>query len=205
MAYATEIASERRGAARRLPLVFGRGLSVLWPVADALVVVGLSILAGLSYHLLAYGDPGDLADHAKVGAAIALFRLILQHPVSSIAARPKGSLGYQFYLWNAAFLCLLAFGFLGKISGTYSRGAVLLFYVTGLPLLILWQGAWKYWICNGLNSGGSPCAMVSCSAPSPSSTSSGKVPSLAGRADRHQYHRPARSGARAVRYRLSRP
>ena len=153
MAYATEIASERRGAARRLPLVFGRGLSVLWPVADALVVVGLSILAGLSYHLLAYGDPGNLADHAKVGAAIALFRLILQHPVSSIAARPKGSLGYQFYLWNAAFLCLLAFGFLGKISGTYSRGAVLLFYVTGLPLLILWQGAWKYWIRNGLNSG----------------------------------------------------
>lgn len=153
MAYATEIASERRGAARRLPLVIGRGLSVLWPAADAIVVVGLSILAGLSYHLFAYGDAGHLSDHAKVGAAVALFRLILQHPVSNIAARPKGSVRYQFYLWNAAFLCLLAFGFLGKISGTYSRGAVILFYVSGLPLLIVWQGVWKYWIRHGLNSG----------------------------------------------------
>ena len=126
---------------------------MLWPAADAIVVIGLSILSGLAYHRLAYGDLSHLSDSAKVGAAVALFRWILQHPVSNIAARPRASIGYQFYLWNAAFLCLLAFGFLGKMSGMYSRGAVLLFYVSGFPLLIMWQGIWKYWIRQGLNSG----------------------------------------------------
>lgn len=126
---------------------------MLWPAADALVVVGLSVLTGLAYHIFAYGETGDLFDYAKVGVAVALFRWILHHPVSSISARPQNSLRYQFYLWNAAFLCLLAFGFLGKISGTYSRGAVLVFYASGLPLLIMWQAAWKHFIRQGLYSG----------------------------------------------------
>jgi Undecaprenyl-phosphate glucose phosphotransferase len=153
MTLATEISPEPRWTARRLPLVIGRGLSMLWPAADAIVVVGLSVLSGLAYHLFAYGDTGHVLNYAKVGAAVALFRWILHHPVSSISARPQNSLRYQFYLWNAAFLCLLAFGFLGKISGTYSRGAVLLFYASGLPLLIMWQAAWKHFIRQGLSSG----------------------------------------------------
>lgn len=153
MTLATQIAPEPRWTARRLPLVIGRGLSMLWPAADALVVVGLSVLSGLAYHLFAYGDAGHVLDYAKVGAAVAFFRWVLHHPVSSISARPQNSLRYQFYLWNAAFLCLLAFGFLGKISGTYSRGTVLLFYASGLPLLIMWQAAWKHLIRQGLFSG----------------------------------------------------
>lgn len=126
---------------------------MLWPAADAIVVVVLSVLSGLAYHFFTYGGAGHVIDYAKVGAAVALFRWILHHPVSSISARPQNSLSYQFYLWNAAFLCLLAFGFIGKITGTYSRGAVMLFYASGLPLLIMWQAAWKHFIRQGLSSG----------------------------------------------------
>ncbi len=122
-------------------------------MADGLVVVSLSVLAGIAYHFVAYDGPGHILDYAKVGAAVALFRWILQHPVSTISSRPKNSLRYQFYLWNAAFLCLLAFAFLGKISGTYSRGTILLFYLSGLPFLILWQEAWKRFVRQGLYSG----------------------------------------------------
>ncbi|MGH6737148.1 MAG: exopolysaccharide biosynthesis polyprenyl glycosylphosphotransferase [Methyloceanibacter sp.] len=154
MAEITQFAPGNKvGPARNIPLILGRALALVWPVADALVVVVLAVLAGVAYHLAAYDGPGSVVDYAKVGAAVALFRWILQHPVSTISARPKGSLRYQFYLWNAAFLCLLAFGFLGKISGTYSRGTVLLFYLSGLPLLVLWQEVWKRFVRQGLHTG----------------------------------------------------
>lgn len=149
----TQITAERLDSERLIPLILGRTLTLLWPVADALIVVALAIVAGLAYHMTAYGVPGPMLDFAKVGAAVALFRWILQQPVTAISARPKGSLRHQFYLWNAAFLCLLAFGFIGKVSDTYSRGTILLFYLSGLPLLVMWQAVWKRFIREGLHTG----------------------------------------------------
>jgi Undecaprenyl-phosphate glucose phosphotransferase len=149
----TQIDSSKITPGLQFPLILGRGLGLFWPAADALVIVGLSLLAGITYHLTVYHQAGNAPDYYKVGAVIALFRWILQQPVLGITAHSKGSLRYQFYLWNAAFLCLLAFGFVAKISGTYSRGAVLLFYVCGLPLLIVWQQVWKRFVRQGLRTG----------------------------------------------------
>jgi Undecaprenyl-phosphate glucose phosphotransferase len=153
MTETTQVTPGRVRSERNIPLFLGRTLSVLWPLADALVVVTLSIVAGVVYHLAAYGSTGPLPDFAKVGAAVALFRWILQRPVSTVSARPRRSLRYQFYLWNAAFLCLLAFGFLGKVSDIYSRGTILLFYLSGLPLLIMWQALWKRVVREGFSTG----------------------------------------------------
>jgi len=149
----TQIAPGTVGSSRHISLILGRTLALFWPLADGLVVVALSVMAGIAYHFVAYDGSSHILDYAKVGAAVALFRWILQHPVSTISSRPNGSLRYQFYLWSAAFLCLLAFGFLGKISGTYSRGTILLFYLSGLPFLILWQEAWKRFVRQGLYTG----------------------------------------------------
>jgi len=149
----TQITPGKVGSRRNIPLLLGRILRASWPVADALVVVVMAVIAGAVYHLVAYGEVGPVIDFAKVGATVALFRWILQHPVSTISARPRGSVRHQFYLWNAAFLCLLAFGFLGKISDAYSRGTILLFYLSGLPILILWQETWKRFVRQGLHSG----------------------------------------------------
>jgi polysaccharide biosynthesis protein PslA len=149
----TEIPPAKVDVAWQTPLILGRTLRVLWPLADALVVLALSVVAGVTYHLAVYGGAGPVFDFAKVGATVALFRWILQQPVSTISARHKGSLRYQFYLWNAAFLCLLAFGFLGKVSDIYSRGANLLFYLSGLPVLILWQEVWKRFVRQGFYTG----------------------------------------------------
>jgi Undecaprenyl-phosphate glucose phosphotransferase len=128
-------------------------MAALWPVADAVVVVGLSVLVGLAYHWIAYAHSGPVLDYAKVGAAVALFRWILQRPLSTISARPRSSLRYQLFLWNAAFLCLLAFGFLVKVSDAYSRGTILLFYISGLPVLIVWQEVWKRFVREGFSAG----------------------------------------------------
>ena len=148
-----QVASFDRPPAQYVPLFLGRSLRVLWPAADALVVIGLSVLAGLAYHAVAYGQPGPILDYAKIGAAVAFFRWALQKPLSVTSNRPRGSLSYQFYLWNGAFLCLLILGFVSKVSDDYSRGTILLFYLSGLPVLIVWQEVWKRLIREGFNAG----------------------------------------------------
>jgi len=148
-----QAASIGREASRHVPLLFGRALKMLWPIADATVVVGFSVLAGLAYHWIAYGQPGPVLGYAKIGLVVALFRWALQNPLSTVSSRPRGSLRYQLYLWNGAFLCLLLLGFFGKISDSYSRGTILLFYLSGFPVLILWQEAWKWFVREGFSAG----------------------------------------------------
>src|SRR5581483_2427912 len=67
----THVASSREALAPHAPLILGRSLSLLWPAADALVIVGLAMLAGAAYHLGVYHEPGHIGDYAKVGAIIA--------------------------------------------------------------------------------------------------------------------------------------
>lgn len=151
-----DFAHATRVPARRMPILLGQGLSLIGLVADMLVIVGISILAGVVYHLLAYGHPGNLLDFAKVGAIVALFRLIphfQQHSSGYVTRWDRETLRYEYYLWNISFLCLLALGFVGKITGVYSRGAVALFYVAGLPLFILWQHLWLKVVHRGFRAG----------------------------------------------------
>ena len=76
----TQITPGQVGPARQVPLLLGRTLTLFWPWADALVVVALSVMAGIAYHMVVYGGAGSVLDFAKVGAAVALFRWILQTP-----------------------------------------------------------------------------------------------------------------------------
>ena len=147
------MATFKTGPSHRLPLLLGRTLKVVWPLADALVIVGLAILSGLSYHGLVYGSPGPVVEYVQIGVAVAAFRLLLQQPLAFGSTRPRGSLRFQFYLWNAAFLGVIAFAFLAKISHDYSRGVILLFYFVGLPALVIWQLAWKRLVREGYSSG----------------------------------------------------
>ncbi len=126
---------------------------MLWPTADAAVIVGLSILAGVCYHWIVYSATGSVLDHAKLGAAVALFRWALQNPLSAVTTRPRGSLRFQLYLWTGAFLCLLLLGFFGKFSSSYSRGTILVFYLFGFPSLIAWQEGWKWAVRQGFSAG----------------------------------------------------
>ena len=136
-----------------MPLLFGRALRTLWPVADAAVVIGLSVLAGLAYHAVAYGHAGPVLSYVEIGAVVAFFHWILQTPLSALSNRPRGSAEYQLFLWTGAFLCLLLLAFFGKMSEAYSRGTILLFYLTGFPFLLLWQASWKRFVRGGFAAG----------------------------------------------------
>src|SRR3954463_7387364 len=120
-------------------------VSVLSVVADALAILGVSILMGSLYHLTIYGDLGPTRNFLGVGATTAglfilpgLFRgeYELAH---YLAFRPH--LRRVFNYWNVTFVALLALAFLTRLIEDYSRASMVLFYVTGLPALLVMRYA----------------------------------------------------------------
>ena len=118
-----------------------RMVSVASVLADALVIITASCLSGAIYHQAFYDAPGSLVDFAEVGLAAATVFVLpgivhgeyaLSHYLSF-----KPHLRRATTLWNITLLCLLMLGFLTKMTEGYSRGAIILFYVTGLPAIVL--------------------------------------------------------------------
>jgi Undecaprenyl-phosphate glucose phosphotransferase len=101
----------------------------------------MSCFTGIAYHLVAYGNRGNISSFVQVGLLAAsifaisnLFRREYRLP-NFFSFKPHGRRTIQ--LWNVTLICLLMLGFLAQISVDYSRGWILLFYVTTLPVLIV--------------------------------------------------------------------
>src|SRR5438552_516908 len=116
-------------------------VSVLGVLADAMVIIGISVLMGSSYHLAVYGSTGPLVSFLGVGITTAgLFVVpgILRGEYDLthyLAFRPH--LRRAFNYWNVTFVALLALAFLTRLMEDYSRGSMVLFYFTGLPALLV--------------------------------------------------------------------
>src|SRR6185312_7073760 len=107
---------------------------------DVALILVMSCLTGIGYHLAAYGEIGDIASFVQVGVlAASIF-------VTSNVFRGEYRLQNYFrfkphlrrtvQLWNVTSVFLLALGFLLQISVIYSRGWIVLFYVATLPMLL---------------------------------------------------------------------
>jgi Undecaprenyl-phosphate glucose phosphotransferase len=122
-----------------------RMVSVGGVVADAAVIVALSCLTGAIYHQAFYANPGSLATFVEVGLAAAIIFVLpgIVHGEYALAhyLSFKPHVRRATTLWNITLLCLLLLGFLIKTTGGYSRGAIILFYLTGLPCIILMRYA----------------------------------------------------------------
>ncbi|MGA3309293.1 MAG: undecaprenyl-phosphate glucose phosphotransferase [Xanthobacteraceae bacterium] len=110
-------------------------------LTDVALIVAMSCLTGIAYHLVAYGDPGNISSFVRVGVLAAsifaisnLFRREYRLP-NFFAFKPHGRRTIQ--LWNVTLICLLMLGFLAQISVEYSRGWIVLFYVATLAALIV--------------------------------------------------------------------
>jgi len=126
---------------RRWSAIARYTVSVAGVVADALVIMVLCIVVGWVYHRVVYGEVEPLRSLATVGVmAAGLFVLPgifrgeydLAHYLDF-----KPHVRRAFTYWNIAFVTLLAFAFLTQVTVDYSRGSMLLFYVIGLPAIIL--------------------------------------------------------------------
>jgi Undecaprenyl-phosphate glucose phosphotransferase len=114
-------------------------------LADALVIVIVSCVTGAIYHQVFYDNPGELTDFAEVGLAAAVIFVVpgIIHGEYDLAhyLAFKPHVRRATTLWNITLLCLLMLGFLIKSTSGYSRGAIILFYASGLPAILLMRYA----------------------------------------------------------------
>jgi len=112
-------------------------------VSDFALIVGMSCFTGIAYHLIVYGNSGDVASFIQGGTLAAsiftvsnLFRREYRLP-NFFSFKLHGRRTVQ--LWNVTLICLLMLAFLAQISVEYSRGWIVLFYVATLAALIVWR------------------------------------------------------------------
>jgi Undecaprenyl-phosphate glucose phosphotransferase len=110
-------------------------------LSDVALIVAMSFLTGLAYHLAVYGATGHISDFVQVG--------VLSASIFAISNLFRGEYRLpNFYsfklharrtiqLWNVTLIGLLMLGFLTQASGEYSRGWIVLFYVATLGGLIV--------------------------------------------------------------------
>ena len=106
-------------------------------LTDVALIVAMSCLTGIAYHLAAYREHGHISSYVQVGVLAAsifavsnLFRREYRLP-NFFNFKAHGRRTIQ--LWNVTLICLLMLGFLTQISVDYSRAWIVLFYITTLP------------------------------------------------------------------------
>src|ERR1041384_167419 len=109
--------------------------------ADAAVIIGVSVLIGLAYHLAIYGSVGPLRGFVAVGASAAgifvlpaIFRG--EYTLSNYLSF-RSHARRAFAYWNMTFVVLLALAFVTRALDDYSRASMILFYAMGLPAVVL--------------------------------------------------------------------
>ena len=95
-------------------------------LVDFAVIVAMSWLTGISYHLLVYQEAGDSINYLKVGLISAVI-FVIPNVFRDEYSLPnfflfRPHLRRSIQLWNVTFVCLLALGFLAQITVVYSRG-----------------------------------------------------------------------------------
>jgi Undecaprenyl-phosphate glucose phosphotransferase len=110
-------------------------------LVDVALIVAMSCFTGSTYNLAVYGYPGEIASFVQVGLLAAsifaisnMFRGEYRLP-NFISFKRHARRTIQ--LWNVTLICLLMLGFLAQISVKYSRGWMVLFYITTLAGLIV--------------------------------------------------------------------
>jgi Undecaprenyl-phosphate glucose phosphotransferase len=111
---------------------------------DLIVVVGISLLSGVGYNFLFYGNASGYESHLAFGVlAFTNISAVLgvrgDYRVSSLVDF-KRQAGDILIVWTGVFLLLLAAVFSLKAGGSFSRGAILSFFGLGLVSMISLRG-----------------------------------------------------------------
>jgi Undecaprenyl-phosphate glucose phosphotransferase len=131
---ATRIARAWTGLIRNM-------LPTLILLGDVAVIVSLSCITGIGYHVAVYSEIGDILAFLNVGAfAATIFvvpnMLLQEYRLSSfLSLKPHFVRAWR--LWNITCLCLLVLAFLAQTTVVYSRGWFVLYYVSTLATLFL--------------------------------------------------------------------
>ena len=147
------------------PLKASPGISPKWTIShhavaplamlcDALLIVAMSILSGVIYHLETIGAPGDLVKFGGFGTVVAALFVAVgkSHNLYNLSEL----LNFKLQVWRIAikwvaiFLFLTAVAFTMKVGEDFSRGATLAFAFSGLAALIGSRTVWRIVLADGL-------------------------------------------------------
>jgi Undecaprenyl-phosphate glucose phosphotransferase len=109
-------------------------------LTDVAVIVTTAWLTGAAYHLVVYRYAGETESFLEVGALSAAIFVILnvfrgEYSLPNFFAF-KPHLRRTIKLWNVTFICLLAVGFLAQTTVVYSRGWIVVFYLSTACVLL---------------------------------------------------------------------
>ena len=131
---------EPRVEARAIDVSGLQAVSASALAGDALIIIFASVATGLIYTSAALGVAGDPAVFAGTGAlAAAIFCAITRLQATNAPFRVSTGIGRAraaAATWLATFLFLVFLAFTLKVSASFSRGAILSFFVAGLPLVV---------------------------------------------------------------------
>jgi polysaccharide biosynthesis protein PslA len=121
---------------QRLPWAMsGLAFSFVAATITAATILLTAITSGMLYHMFAYGDTSAPMDHAGLGLLVAFFYVLPfafrnEFSLEAFAAGSRSATRLAL-VWTYAFIALGLVAFLTKTTADYSRGWLLLFYVTG--------------------------------------------------------------------------
>ncbi len=110
-------------------------LALAAALVELLVVVCAALIAETFYHGFAYGWSGLTSPNMRLCSLVALLFVLSNasrgdYRIPDFLA-PRGNGWRLFTVWSTSFLIALAFSFLTKSTGEFSRAGVVLFYATG--------------------------------------------------------------------------
>lgn len=118
-----------------------------------MVIVCLAVLFGALYNHVVYGEGSNVVDYIQLGLGVAALHWVFRRRYLSERGRVDRTLRAELYIWTISFLTVIALGFVLNVSADYSRGATILFFALGFPLLLTWQWAWKKLVRSGYRTG----------------------------------------------------
>jgi Undecaprenyl-phosphate glucose phosphotransferase len=125
---------------RQVPLLIPRGFGTLAAGLDFFVIICASVAAGASYHLIVHDEVGLIRDFVTLGGFVAVvfvgLRASNRRYLIDRLDLEKDRFKNIAIVWNVAFLCLFAVGFMTKETDVYSRGATVAFYAVGAGVLM---------------------------------------------------------------------
>lgn len=116
-------------------------MSPLVALFDLTCIVLLGIATGLLYDVVAFGKAGEVQHYLGSGLAVATLYSAFGHAAQLYRApnflRRKWQIGRSTLTWIMAFAFLATLGFLLKIGAAFSRGGMLLFFISGMFAIVV--------------------------------------------------------------------
>jgi Undecaprenyl-phosphate glucose phosphotransferase len=124
--------------------------------SDLMLILASSLIGGLFYHVVTFGEVGSLGEYVGEGVNAGLFFVLLMKSLGSYRASIFFSRG-QFRVvgggWLLAVLILVGVLFLLKSAAHYSRGGLITFALLGFVVLLGWRALLGAQLRNALAQG----------------------------------------------------